>query len=241
MRLERVPSETGAILYDPRRLAHPDAVQFDPARGGHAGAAVRAASGRGSAWFLDPIVPDGPALALRHYRRGGLIARFVQDRYLWQGEEATRCFRELRLLAQLESLGLPAARPVGAFYQRVGWLTYRAALLTVRVSGARPLSSQFDVVRSEIWHRVGATVAAFHTAGICHADLNAHNILIDHSDAVHLIDFDRGSVRVPGSWMGSNLKRLSRSLVKLGGPSPTSQAWQALLDGYDEVRRAPFR
>ena len=103
------------------------------------------------------------------------------------------------------------------------------------------MSSQFDVVRSEIWHRVGATVAAFHTAGICHADLNAHNILIDHSDAVHLIDFDRGSVRVPGSWMGSNLKRLSRSLVKLGGPSPTSQAWQALLDGYDEVRRAPFR
>jgi len=241
MRLERVPSETGAILYDPQRLAHPDSLHFDPSRGEQTGTAVRTARGRGSAWFLDPLASGGPALALRHYRRGGLVARFVKDRYFWRGEEATRCFRELRLLAHLEDLGLPAARPVGALYQRVGWLTYRAALLTVRISGGRPLSGQFDVVRPQLWHRVGATVAAFHAAGICHADLNAHNILIDPSDEVHLIDFDRGCVREPGAWRQGNLERLSRSLVKLGGPDPTSPAWQAFLAGYGDPRSAPPR
>jgi hypothetical protein len=59
MWLERVPSETGAILYDPQRLAHPNALHFDPGGGEVAGTAVRAARGRGSAWFLDPLESGG--------------------------------------------------------------------------------------------------------------------------------------------------------------------------------------
>jgi 3-deoxy-D-manno-octulosonic acid kinase len=63
-------------------------------------------------------------------------------------------------------------------------LTYRAALLTVRISGATPpvRSSLMPFVRRS-GAGVGATVAAFHAAGICHADLNAHNILIDPNDS----------------------------------------------------------
>ena len=38
---------------------------------------------------------------LRRYLRGGMAARFARDRYLWLGEERTRSFRELRLLAEL--------------------------------------------------------------------------------------------------------------------------------------------
>jgi 3-deoxy-D-manno-octulosonic acid kinase len=190
---------------------------------------------------MPPIVPGEPELALRHYQRGGLIARLVHRRYWWRGEEATRCFRELRLLAHLETLGLPAARPVGALYQRTGALSYQAALLTVRICGARPLSAELDAAGTEIWQRVGATIAAFHAAGICHADLNAHNILIDRGGGVHLIDFDRGRVRTAGGWMARNLARLSRSLVKVGGPDTTSVQWQALLAGYGAPRSAPSR
>jgi 3-deoxy-D-manno-octulosonic acid kinase len=58
---------------------------------------------------------------------------------------------------------------------------------------------------------------------------------------VHLIDFDRGCVREPGAWRQGNLERLSRSLVKLGGPDPTSPAWQAFLAGYGDPRSAPPR
>jgi 3-deoxy-D-manno-octulosonic acid kinase len=241
MRLERVPSETGAILYDPRRLAHPHVDDFDPKSFEKSGRVTRAAKGRGSAWFLEPTTSAGVALALRHYRRGGLIARWIHDRYWWSGEESTRCFRELRLLALLEDLGLPAARPVGALYERVGLVSYRAALLTVRISGGRPLSSQFGAVNLEVWQRVGATIAAFHAAGVCHADLNAHNILIDARGGVHLIDFDRGQVRKPGPWMRSNLARLARSLAKLNGPKVQSPAWQALMSGYEAPRGAPLR
>lgn len=236
MRLERVPTGTGAILYDPTRLAHPDRSDFDP----QTRPATRAARGRGSAWFLEPLVAGGPALALRHYRRGGLLARFNRDRYCWTGEDATRCFRELRLLARIEALGLPAARPVAALYQRDG-LTYRAALLTVRIEGARPLSGQFDETRLDVWARVGSVIGAFHRAGFCHADLNAHNILVDRAGAVHLIDFDRGEQRAVGRWAQGNLDRLARSLAKVGGPGPQSAAWAALLDGYGTPRSAPSR
>lgn len=241
MQLERVPTGTGAILYDPSRLAHPNRSAFDPASLESTGRVTRAAKGRGSAWFIDPAAEGGVALALRHYRRGGLIARWVEDRYLWTGEEATRAFRELRLLAHLETVGLPAARPVGACYDRVGRWTYRAALLTVRIVGARPLSGQCSTTDLGLWERVGKTIAAFHAAGVCHADLNAHNILVDTEGAVHVIDFDRGTLRPPGAWQASNLARLARSLAKVGGPAVDSAAWAALLHGYGTPRSAPCR
>jgi 3-deoxy-D-manno-octulosonic acid kinase len=241
LRLERVPTATGAILYDPERLAHPGVQDFDPDSLQATGRLTRAAQGRGSAWFIDPPATGGLPMALRRYRRGGLVAHWVHDRYLWTGEETTRCFRELRLLAHLEAIDLPSARPVAALIERTGALTYRAALLTVRIVGARPLSGQFSMTDLEIWRRVGATLGAFHAAGVCHADLNAHNILIDSDGRVHLIDFDRGSLRAPGAWRSANLARLARSLAKIGGPTTDSAAWQALLAGYAEPRRAPPR
>jgi 3-deoxy-D-manno-octulosonic acid kinase len=240
MQLERVPTESGAILYEPSRLAHRNCAAFDPVLLQSTGRLTRAAKGRGSAWFIEPD-DTGPALALRHYRRGGLIARWVQSSYLWTGEDATRCFRELRLLAHLEDLGLPAARPVAALYERTGRWTYRAALLTERIVGARPLSGYLAQTDHRLWQRVGATIAAFHAAGVCHADLNAHNVLIDPVGAVYLIDFDRGVLRRPGTWRASNLARLARSLAKVGGPAVDSTAWAALLEGYGAPLRAPRR
>ena len=241
MRLERIATDTGAILYDPQRFTHPGVQHFDPARLPTDGAVIRAARGRGSAWFLPPLVPGGPELALRRYRRGGLVGRCVEDRYLYLGAERTRSFRELRLLAHLEDVGLPAARPVGALFERAGAATYRAALLTVRISGARPLSMRLGQMPAELWHRLGATLGAFHAAGIFHADLNAHNILIDAEEAVHLIDFDRGEQRTPGPWAAENIARLARSLQKLGGPDTHSTEWRVLLEGYETPRSAPRR
>jgi tRNA A-37 threonylcarbamoyl transferase component Bud32 len=93
----------------------------------------------------------------------------------------------------------------------------------------------------ELWHRLGATLGAFHAAGIFHADLNAHNILIDDREDVHLIDFDRGERRRLGSWAAGNIARLARSLQKIGGPDVHSNEWRALLTGYQTPRSAPLR
>ena len=67
------------------------------------------------------------------------------------------------------------------------------------------------------WHAIGSCVRRFHDAGVCHADLNAHNVLLDADGGVHLVDFDRGSIRAPGAWRTANLARLERSLAKLAG------------------------
>ena len=57
------------------------------ARPGGRGAAACTPStgGRGAACFIEA---DGRNLVLRHYRRGGLIARLSADRYLWRGADA---------------------------------------------------------------------------------------------------------------------------------------------------------
>lgn len=239
MPLVRIPTTTGAILYDPSRLHHPAAAEFDPVGLAAAGRVRATARGRGNTWFVSD--PQGAGTwVLRHYRRGGLIARLARDLYLWRGDAATRAFRELELLAVIECMGLPAARPVGAYVQRVGPF-YRADLLTVAVPGARTLSECLGSgLDGEAWDGVGRTIRSFHDAGIFHADLNAHNILLDDAGGVALIDFDRGAIRPPGRWRGSNLARLERSLRKVSAARPGAfgaPQWQALLAGYQDGRR----
>lgn len=244
MRLERVPVEAGAILYAPARIDHPSDADFDPEPLRAAGRIVGSAQGRGSVWFLSAPGDSRACFVLRHYRRGGLIARLVADRYLWRGEDATRAFRELRLLARLEALGLPAVRPVAARYRRAG-ITYRADLITVAVPGARSLASRLSAgLPFADWQRVGAVIRAFHDAGVRHADLNAHNVLFDERGNVQLVDFDRGAIVSPGAWREANLARLKRSLLKLGAfgaDEDRAPAWLELRAGYDAPRSAPPR
>ncbi|HEY0633890.1 MAG TPA: lipopolysaccharide kinase InaA family protein, partial [Gammaproteobacteria bacterium] len=64
--------------------------------------------------------------------RGGLIAKLVADRYLWSGIEATRAWREWRLLAELCSEGFPVPQPIAARVIREG-LFYRADIVTRRL------------------------------------------------------------------------------------------------------------
>jgi 3-deoxy-D-manno-octulosonic acid kinase len=243
MPLERTPTENGAILYERSRIGHPAADDFDAAELARSGRLERRGRGRGSVWFVR--ARDGAARwVLRHYHRGGLVARVSSDRYFWRGEEATRPFRELRLLAELERLELPAARPVAARYQR-GALTYRADLVTLAIDDAQPLAA---LLASEpplrTWLRVGATIRRFHDAGVYHADLNAHNVLIQAADQVWLLDFDRGQLRAPGTWCAANLARLQRSLRKLadgGAGRFPPDSWAALMEGYETPRSAPRR
>ena len=243
MPLVRIPTEFGAILYDPSRIDHPREDDFDPLALGAARRIEGGARGRGSVWFVAARTGSG-SWVLRHYRRGGLIARLVRDWYVWCGATATRSFRELTLLDELETLGLPAVRPVAGHYRRAG-LGYRADLLTVAVAGSHTLASLLAVTPTAApWRRVGATIRAFHDAGICHADLNAHNVLVDAQGDVWLLDFDRGSRRPPGPWRRGNLKRLRRSLDKLAAASGEVFAaahWAALESGYDTPRNAPPR
>jgi 3-deoxy-D-manno-octulosonic acid kinase len=223
----------GAILVDRRRVGQAAGELLDPAHWGEAGTSGR--GGRGQVWF---VRGDFGAAVLRHYRRGGLIGRLLSDRYLWLGEARTRAFREFRLLAELCRRGLPVPAPLAAGYRREG-LLYRADMLMQQIADAHTLAERLPGVLAdrESMQRLGAVLGRFHAEGVCHADLNAHNLLRNGAGRWWLIDFDRGRLRAPArGWQQRRLQRLQRSLRKLGAEhSPHwPAAWDALLAGHEQ-------
>ncbi len=201
------------------------------------------ALGRGSAWFIGA---GSDAWALRHYRRGGLIARLCADRYVWAGESRVRAFSEWRLLAKLSARGLPVPQPIAARYLRRG-MTYRCDLITRLIPDADPLSSRLAAgpLPESAWRAIGAAIARLHGEGVDHADLNAHNILLDPRGAVSVIDFDRGRIRRGGGWRRGNLRRLHRSLAKIAAARPAANFaaadWAMLLQGYAGARHSSVK
>lgn len=177
-------------------------------------------------------------MVLRHYYRGGFIGKLVTDCYWFGGIKNTRAYREFALLTELEKLGLPACRVVAAQVTKTA-LIYRADLLMKMVEGGQDLVARLtqQPLTAKQWLNIGKTVALFHRARVYHADLNAHNILLDNDDKTWLIDFDRGEIKSQrGSWCQHNLDRLLRSFekerTKLETFHFTPANWQLLLDGY---------
>ena len=171
------------------------------------------------------------------------MAKFSKDRYLWRGESETRAFAEWYLTYHLHRAGLPVPTPIAARYQRQG-LFYRADLITQRIENSESLAARLlkGPLSLTQWIAVGRCIRRFHDAGVHHADLNAHNILLT-PEQVYLIDFDRGTLRKRGWWADTTLVRLYRSLEKvtlLAAPeSFTDQDWHSLLAGYRESAGLP--
>ncbi len=227
--------EGGTILYDSSRAGNAAPGWLDASWWAQRGEVRPTAEGRGAAVMIEA---DGRSLVLRHYRRGGFMARVSADRYLWRGAERTRSFQEWQLLYLMHRAGLPVPQPVAAGYRRTGH-TYTADLLVQRIPGVLSLAEALRVgpLSIGVWVTIGRWLRQFHARGICHADLNAHNVLLGLQDgAVWLIDFDRGTLRTPGWWCDANLVRLQRSLQKISGQLGverfTAADWQALLDSY---------
>jgi len=224
---ERLAIDRGAILFDPRRVASPGEQLFDPAHWHAQGALTQQSGGRGSIQFIDN---DEHRWVMRRYLRGGMAAHIARDSYLYLGEERTRAFHELRLLAALRARELPVPEPVAARYVR-DFITYRAELITERLPGAHSLSEVIAAggMDDARWAAIGRCLRHFHDAGVQHADLNAQNIMLGEQREVWVLDFDRGRLRHPGSWSRRVLDRLARSLAKVSAGATEWQAGFALL------------
>jgi 3-deoxy-D-manno-octulosonic acid kinase len=189
---------------------------------------ARALAGRGAAYVVDGA--DGEWV-VRHYRRGGAVARLLNDRYLRLGE--VRPLRELRASEAARARGVSTPQIVAAVIYAEGPV-YRADLATRLVPGAADLA---DTVlgsgdraaggagaRIAAWTAAGRLLRSAFAAGVEHADLNMRNILIQRrGDAAAacdawLLDLDRavvGAGAVSAAARSAMLERLHRSRRKL--------------------------
>lgn len=232
---QELQTERGAILYDAVALSKSGVQAAHDIFGVEywQGRVEVSPAGRGNVAF---ITLKDEQWVVRHYRRGGMVARFNRDRYLWSGRDATRSFAEWRLLVQLRTWELPVPAPIAAHFIREGaW--YRADLITRAIPHTRTLAESIVDGLSDhtLWRNVGGTLARFHARGVHHADLNAHNMLVDESGQVHVLDFDRGRIETRGAWEDVVLDRLHRSLRKVCLQRQTlfeESSWEAMLGGY---------
>jgi len=197
--------------------------------------------GRGGAWFIESE-PSG--MVLRHYRRGGLMARLAEKTYLFTGFDQARSLAEFRLLSQLRAMDLPVPEAVAAIAWKYRLFWYQAAILVKRIPGSVTFPDSHLLGDESLWKELGQVIRRFHDNGLNHVDLNCDNILVADNQ-IYLIDFDRCKL-VPESdndtdsaWKQRNLERLHRSVRKRCpdlSASQREQFWQHLLQAYHRQR-----
>lgn len=228
----QISTAAGGILYDQSEVGKPADDLFTRDYWQAQGALVERPGGRGQVMY----VRHGAARwVLRHYRRGGFVARWIRERYVWLGAARTRSFREWRILAMLHARGFPVPKPIAASYHRRRW-TYTADIITREIPDAQTLAVRLAAgpLPADCWREIGATIGRLHLQGVHHADLNAHNVLLTKQGAVYIIDFDRARVRPRGPWQDRVLERLRRSLRKIGAAAGAVE-WAALIEGHSQV------
>lgn len=225
------------LIFDPDLMKSPCEEYFSCAAMKEKDAVTGSAGGRGETCFYQA---ENSHWALRHYLRGGLVAKLLSDQYFGVRLKSTRAWKEWHLLNQMISLDLPVPRPVAASVIKKG-LFYRADLVTEYIDNTQTLAEILgsDSLDDQLWFSIGSCIRQFHDKGVYHSDLNAKNIMLDQQQKIYLIDFDQCDIRAGNDWKNKNLLRLKRSLDKFSARESSFNYnevnWQALLSGYNSV------
>lgn len=223
------------IWFDNHWISEPLDTLFEPTYWQTQGKVLGSAQGRGTTWFVQM---NALSAALRHYRRGGLFGKLVSDHYFFQGWHKTRSYAEFHLLHYLREQGVNVPRPIAARAVKQG-LFYQADLLSEKIANARDLVAilQENTLAESQYIAIGKEIAKLHRAQVNHTDLNIHNILIDTSNTVWIIDFDKCYQQKGDGWKEANLQRLLRSFRKEQqrfGIFWQEPQWQHIVAGYKD-------
>jgi 3-deoxy-D-manno-octulosonic acid kinase len=172
--------------------------------------------------YVIPLGPSGLHVVVRHVMRGGLIGRFIRDRFF----PPTRALHELVTSIRLRMAGVPTPEVLAIATYPAGGPFRRADIVTRYVSDSADLAAVFSDARNDAQRRpildaIVTLLTRLTHAGAQHPDLNLKNILItpsetgDHYDAA-VLDVDRVHFHSPGDPMvaRANLTRLTQSLRK---------------------------
>lgn len=229
------------IWHDPSRIEDIAAGDFDAPHRRPGARPMATGSGRGQVHVADI---GNATVLLRHYRRGGLMARISRDRFLGTDPWASRAMREYQLLRLMRSWRLPVPPPLAARVEQAG-PTYRNDIMVGLLPDARNLVQILAVafIPAEAWADIGRAIRRMHDRQVHHADLNAHNLLLDDGGQAWIVDFDKCGVRAGDDWKDANLQRLLRSLRKEKGRQPICHwreeaDWPSLVAGYHSGQEA---
>lgn len=238
MRPERLaPAQTSSpdgqtIWFDPAQVAEATPDLFTPPSS--ESTALATGSGRGQA---HRVALDHGEGVLRHYRRGGLMARLSPDRYFGRAPLSSRSMNEFTLLRRLRAWDLPVPAPVAARQVR-GLIGHTADIVVAMIPQTRNVAQALSEgpLPAADWIALGRAIRQLHDRQVFHSDLNCHNLLLDAQGRAWIVDFDKCGVRPDGAWKQENLERLRRSLRKeQGRRSPfywDEARWGDLLKGY---------
>ncbi|TEW51999.1 3-deoxy-D-manno-octulosonic acid kinase [Psychromonas algicola] len=196
-------------------------------------AIIGCAQGRGTTWFIQlPLLQA----ALRHYRRGGLFGKVISDSYFFIGYNKTRSIAEFHLLNHLKDEGVNVPTPIAARVVR-NHIFYQADLLSEKISNASDLVGLLQERRltKQEYFEIGKEIKKLHQSQVNHTDLNIHNILLDTSSTVWIIDFDKCYQQDGEGWKEANINRLLRSFrkeVKKRAIHWDENDWEPLFAGY---------
>jgi 3-deoxy-D-manno-octulosonic acid kinase len=147
--------------------------------------------GRRSAWRIH-LKGIGPVM-VKHYHRGGLLAKFISRYYLRTTK--TRGQREFEQMELARSVGVEAPEPVAYAYR--GRIFYRAWLITREIENSQSMA---QLSRTAPHRTADAMAVLCHQTRllikhhIMHADFHPGNVLVDEDNRVYLIDFDKTGV-----------------------------------------------
>jgi len=144
--------------------------------------------GRGAPRFA--ILPEAGSVVIKAYKRGGLISRINNDRYLKVGQ--IRSQREFDFLIAAGQAGVKVPEPVA--YASTGSPFYKTWLITKEIKDNTSFAGlcQRDKEKAQfLIPEISLSINSLIENKIHHVDLHPGNILLDGSSNIYIIDFDK--------------------------------------------------
>lgn len=136
------------------------------------------------------VIPEAGPVVIKAYKRGGLISRINNDRYLKIGRIRSR--REFEFMLAAEQAGARVPAPVA--YVSTGFPFYRTWLITKEIKGHRSfvkLCLEDKKKALALIPEISRNINSLIRNKIHHVDLHPGNILIDGNNKIYIIDFDK--------------------------------------------------
>ena len=160
-------------------------------------------------------MPDVGRLVIKRYLRGGMLNRFLGDRYFKLAP--CRARTEFEILLRAASPGINVPEPL-AFLQRGKWI-YQCWLMT-RFVPNRGTLAQISKGESSIecMGQVADQTRQMIDHGIYHVDFHPGNVILGEDGRVYLLDFDKAVVtNMSKSRLRTKyVKRWNRAVLKHG-------------------------